>query len=166
MRLLDDRGRLFGTVNLLDLLIGLAVIAIIAVAAMFVSNRGSVVVLPEDKDIVISMLVTNVRPEAASYVREGDIIKNQETQGVLGKIKDVVAKPAVTIENTAEGKKVLATSPRDKDVLLTIETKGRAGGDLVATGTEVLKVGSSLKIVTPWFFGNAIVTGLDVKSSS
>lgn len=163
MAIIDDKGKVFGRINLIDLTLVFGVLIVAVAAFAMLTKTGKVVTIKEDKTVSYTVIVKAIRPEVASFVKEGDLVKKQVTQGVIGTVKKVEVKPAQMVIDTADGRKVLATSPIEKDAYITIETKGRAGNDIIATGNEVLRVGDRFNMITKWFLGDAVIIGMDVK---
>ncbi|HEY3375697.1 MAG TPA: DUF4330 domain-containing protein [Candidatus Aquicultor sp.] len=163
MAVIDEKGRVFGRINLIDftLIIGIVVIAV--AVAVFATKSGKVVSIPENNTVDYTVIVKGIRPDVAGYIKVGDLAKKQMTQNPIGTVKKVVLKPAQEVIDTADGKKVLAVSPVEKDAYITIETKGRAGSDLISTGNEVLRVGDRFNLVTKWFLGDSVIIGMSVQ---
>lgn len=162
MGLIDNKGRVFGRVNLIDLTLIFGVFVLIVMALVVMTKQGKISTVPEDKNVEYVLVVRAVRPEVASFVKKGDIVKKQITKEAIGKVKDVEIKPAEDVVITADGRRVVAISPLDKDVYITVETKGRVGGDIIATGNEVLRVGDRFTIFTKWFYGDAGILSMAV----
>jgi len=163
MAIIDDKGKVFGRINLIDLTLILGIFVIAAFAFVVLTKQGKVVTVPEDKVVEYTMLVKAIRPDVAGYIKQGDIVKKQVTQGPIGMVKSVDIRPAQMVLDTSDGNKVLATSPVEKDTYITIETKGRVGKDIIATGNEVLRVGDRFNIITKWFIGDAVIISMDIK---
>lgn len=164
MTLIDERGRVFGRVNLIDLMVVFGVVIAIILVYTTVTRQGKVLSVPEDKTIGYTVLIKEVRPEIADYIKKGDLVKKQTNQAPIGTIKQVSVKPALVVDFNGVDKRIATTSPVDKDVYVTIETKGRVGKDIIATGNEVIRVGDSFPIVTKWFTGNAIIIGISLEA--
>jgi hypothetical protein len=162
MALIDDKGKVFGKINLIDFTLILGVVIAIAIAFVFLTKQGKVVTVKEDKTIQYTMLVKAIRPEVAEFIKKGDIVKKQLTKNPIGTVKDVEIKPARVLIDTDEGKRIVTTSPVEVDASITIETMGRTGADIISTGNEVLNVGDRFNIVTKWFLGDAVIVGMNV----
>lgn len=163
MTVIDEKGRFLGRINLIDLTLILGIFVILALAFAVMTKQGKIATIPEDKVISYTVIVKGIRPDVASYIREGNIVRKQITKSPIGKVKGVEVKPAQMVIDTADGRKVLATSPNEVDAYVTIEAKGRAGDDIIATGNEVLRVGDKFNMFTKWFMGEAIVIGMSVE---
>lgn len=167
MGLIDGKGRVFGKVNLIDLVVVVATILVFVIAFFVVTRGGKITLLPEDKEIELTVLIYELRPELVSAFHIGDVVKRKDTQGVIGTIKDVKVQPATVITRDDEGQIIVAVSPVEKDVYLTLTCKGRVGKDIITTGNEVLRMTApkdkKFAISTKWFEGEAYIVDLKVK---
>jgi hypothetical protein len=162
MALIDEKGRVFGRVNLIDFTLIVGVIIALALAFVMLTKQGKVVTVQENKTVRYTMLVKAIRPEIAAFIKKDDLVKKQLTKNPIGTIKDVKTKPAQILVDTADGRRIETASPVEVDAFITIETKGRTGDDIISTGNEVLKVGDRFNIVTKWFIGDAVIFGMSV----
>ncbi|MBI4733848.1 MAG: DUF4330 domain-containing protein [Rubrobacteridae bacterium] len=162
MALIDEKGRVFGRINLIDFTLMLGVVIAVALAFVLLTKQGKVVTVPENKTIQYNMLVKAVRPEVAGFIKKGDLVKKQLTKNPIGTVKDVEIKPARVLIDTDEGRRIVTTSPVEVDATITIETKGRTGADIISAGNEVLNVGDRFNIVTKWFLGDAVIVDMNV----
>lgn len=163
MAIIDEKGRVFGRINLIDFTLILGVFIVAAIVFVIMAKQGKVATIEEDRTVDYTVIVKGIRPDVASFLKPGDLVKKQITQGPIGTIKKVEMKPAQEVIDTADGRKVLAVSPTEKDVYVTIETKGRVGNDIVATGNEVLRVGDRFNMITKWFLGDSVIIDMSVK---
>lgn len=162
MVLIDEKGRLFGRINLVDLLIVLGVFILIALAVTTLTNKGKVASVPENKTIEYTVLLKDIRPDIAKSLKIGDLVRKQATQASIGKIKSIDIKPAQVVDFNGS-RRVVSDSPVNKDIYVTITAKGRAGSDMVSTGNEILRAGDRFIIITKWFMGEATIIRIAVK---
>ncbi|WP_132057794.1 DUF4330 domain-containing protein [Halorussus amylolyticus] len=79
MPLIDDKGRIFGTVNIIDALVVLLVLAVAAAGAAFVlgtgdqPNTSSATDEPINTTTSITFEITGVQPYVADAIPEGEI---------------------------------------------------------------------------------------------
>ncbi|MBI4734123.1 MAG: DUF4330 domain-containing protein [Rubrobacteridae bacterium] len=162
MAVIDEKGRIFGRINLIDFTLVLGIVVVAAIALVFLTKQGKVVTVKEDKTIEYTMLVKAIRPEVAGFIKKGDLVKKQLTKNPIGIVKNIDVKQAQILIDTADGKRLTTISLVEVDARVTIETKGRTGEDIISTGNEVLRVGDRFNIVTKWFIGDAVIVGMDV----
>lgn len=162
MKVVDDKGKFFGFINIIDLLLVLFLVAAVYFAVVVVFKKGSVVVFSQDKNIRVKFMVQDITPDVSKFFRKGDVVKRRETQGRIGVINKVKITPAQSIEPNDQGIMIESTKPNRRDVFFEVETKGRQNADIVATGSEILRVGEEYEIVSPAFFAEAMVVGVSV----
>lgn len=94
MAIIDNKGRLFGKVNLLDLAVVLVVLAVAVRFGYQYINPTST--LPEGKAQVIevTMLLPQVRQPTIDQMVLGSTVVESKTSNVMGKIVEVKTQPA------------------------------------------------------------------------
>ncbi|QGG47467.1 DUF4330 domain-containing protein [Heliorestis convoluta] len=137
MKIVDEKGRLFGLVNPLDLIILLAVIAL-------------VVGLGTKTKTMVSTTVTEVELTALFRKVEPSLLENLNTEdrlvGAGGFIEDarivaVDVRPHIDTINTATGERVIVEDPRFKDVRVTVRGVSRSATADLRVGLQEIKAG-------------------------
>ncbi|MCL6561353.1 MAG: DUF4330 domain-containing protein, partial [Firmicutes bacterium] len=119
MRFLDEKGRIFGIINIIDAAIVLVAL-IIAAGAAYKFLRPAAITPPTP--IEFTVRIPAVPPESASVIKVGDRMVAGANYIPLT-VKNVTAEPALTTETDAAGHKVLARDPYFKDILVTLQGK-------------------------------------------
>ncbi|MGI6452590.1 MAG: DUF4330 domain-containing protein [Syntrophomonadaceae bacterium] len=145
--MLDEKGRLFGLINIVDL----AVVLLILVLAggYFWSKRA-----PADTAVntaTIKVICPYLRPEVARQIHEGDqLLARGQIQPVF--IKEIRVEPANDTASDAKGQIILQKHPFRQDVYLTIEGPiANTGGELYLAGQQI-RAGLDKYIVKTQFF--------------
>ena len=101
MSLIDNKGRIFGLINIIDLLV---IVLIVAVVGRFTlkSRQKSAGAVTTNIEVVVH--VKEVRDATADIVKVGDIVKETKSNVVLGKVVDVKVNPSETLVETADGR--------------------------------------------------------------
>ncbi len=142
MKLLDEKGRLFGKINLVDLVVVLILIAAVAAVGWKLGGRKVADAVadhgPEYEYVVVC---ARVYPEICEFAETcvGDQLL---ASGKLlnGEIAEVVTKPRV--EMSAETG-VRLENPDYRDLYVTIRCKPTSVGGSLTIGTQELRVGKS-----------------------
>ena len=94
MSLIDNKGRIFGLINIIDLLV---IVLIVAVVGRFTlkSRQKSTGAVTTNIEVVVH--VKEVRDATADIVKVGDIVKETKSNVVLGKVVDVKVNPSETL---------------------------------------------------------------------
>lgn len=159
MKLTDEKGRLFGKVNIIDLLTVVVIIAL--AAATFIKFRTSDSYMSKDRTIEYTILVENVRtPTIEAIAKKKDGIVDYETKKEIGDIVDIETSQAKELELLTDGKYKEVEFKDKYDILLTVQTKGTETEDSYYTlSGKKLVVGSTINI-----YNDYAVTGATVKS--
>ena len=162
MRIIDEKGRVFGKVNLIDL--GIVVLIIAAIfAAGYKISRGKLV---ETKNATISytICVPGVREQSARAInKEYKNIIDGDTKDELGEITDVRVEPGEKLVQRVDGEYELSTYPNKFDLYVTVKTEGTISNDgyYAASGKKIM-YGDTVKIDN----GYSVMTGMveDIKT--
>lgn len=162
MRLIDEKGRLFGFINLIDLAV-LSILILLVGGFIYkseIKNRGAG---PQVKEITVRAYFPFVHPEVAPAVQVGDRLV-AGTDYVNATIEKVEVKPANYSSTRQDGTRILTTDPFRKDVF--VEIKGNAP----VTGAEVVLAGQKIRIGREDFVLKSFkyelkgtILGLDIK---
>jgi hypothetical protein len=146
MALIDRKGRLFGKINIVDLLIVLLTIAIVG-GVYFVFFGGA------DKQ------VTNVNTDFVDAINIGDPIRDSIRGNELGTLTSKASRPATMLnEDLANGRYVIADVPNSYDVVITIEAKAKITPANIIVGGAEVKVGKKFFIKGKGYANQGFVT--------
>lgn len=159
MKIIDDKGKVFGIINIIDLLVILLIAGVVGRYAMKSQINPPGV---QTKNIQITLLVKDVREATSGVIKEGDIVRETKTNLVLGKVTKVEVKPADTLVNTADGRVVNYPNPILKDVYVTLVGTGTAGENAVVVGNSEVRIGTQLSVKTNIYAVVTTVMGIKV----
>ncbi|MEW6770605.1 MAG: DUF4330 domain-containing protein [Bacillota bacterium] len=144
MRLLDEKGRIFGRLNLIDAIILLVLLMLAAGAAykFFLPQSTTPPTL-----VKFTVLVPAVPPETARMVKAGDRLVAGASY-VPVTIKEVVSEPALSTETDAHGRKVVARDPYFKDLLVTLEGQVPITTAQIKLGAQEIRAGREYYVKT------------------
>ncbi len=120
MKIINEKGKLFGIINIIDLAL-LLVIAALAVGALLYMNRsgGGPVAEIETKDYYVTLFCKENRPEVAEAIKVGDRLYFSNTFTNL-EITEVRSEPAKINVPMPDGTLAAADHPILKDIFVTI----------------------------------------------
>ena len=118
MRLIDEKGKFLGLVNIVDLLVLAAVLLVIGGAVYKIKGQDSAQNAPAT--VKVTVLAPAVRPEMLTNVQVGDkMVSGSNFTNVV--IKDFKIQPAFMVISNSDGQRVEAVDPFLKDVIFTLE---------------------------------------------
>jgi hypothetical protein len=155
-RIIDDRGRLFGKINVVDIL----VLLIIVVLAVFIGLRANGGVGAETETVKITFLVQPTE----SLALDGFT--------TLGPVRDVAGRFLGTIESAkvvqpdpvsfgGSGIDYDLYFPSAPEVLVVVSAQATVSGTDVHVGSLTARVGTEIKLVGPGWEAKAQVIKVD-----
>ncbi|MBZ4645598.1 MAG: hypothetical protein PWR27_485 [Petroclostridium sp.] len=146
---IDDKGRIFGKVSIVDIVVVLLILAAVSGTyyKFFLVRKGRSVA--QFDTIQYQVQVKDVRKASVDAIEEGAAIFDDETGNSMGKIISKEIQPAKDYIVKTDGTYVEAEKPDRYTVIVTIETPGVENDyGYFANGTREIKRGSDLKLKT------------------
>ena len=159
MSLIDNKGRVFGLINIIDLLVILLIVAVIGRFALM-QNKQSAGAVTRNIEVVVH--VKEVRDATCNVVKVGDIVRETKTNGVLGKVTNVEIVPSETLVKLPMGV-VVYPNPVYKDMYITIQGQGSAGENAIVLGSNEIRIGTTLQLKTNMYSVTSTVMSIDVQ---
>lgn len=132
--IIDDKGRLFKKINLIDLLI----ILIILAAGVFLFNKfqkaNIVIPLAKQEPVAITFIIESLPEYAADNVEINDPVTDKVTSAYLGKVTKVEKLPDRSYAPDQDGKYVRSSKEGYCSLEFTVEGTGVFNGKVVNIG--------------------------------
>ena len=149
-KIIDEKGRLFGKISIIDIIV--IIIAIALVAAVYVKfGRNSSASLTETRPVTYTMEINGIREGTVDAVRVGDKLYDYEHKVFIGEITDIQKKTATAVIQDLSG------NYRETDVegryylLLTLKADCEiVGGRVYSQGTQEITVNADQKCYTKY----------------
>ncbi|HHU86628.1 MAG: DUF4330 domain-containing protein [Pelotomaculaceae bacterium] len=135
MKVIDEKGKLFGLINIIDLLVLLAILLVIGGAAYKIKGQdGS----DTARTVRATVLATALRPEMLTGIEVGDrMVSGSSFTDVV--IKEFEIRPAYMITTDSQGRRVEAYDPYLKDLLVVVEGKTVISGGTINLGGQEIR---------------------------
>lgn len=141
MKIIDEKGRIFGLINIIDLCILLAVVLVVGVLGMKMMGKNVGVAGPSDtKEVVVRVKCTLKYEEAYKALAKGDKLVSG-TSFVGGTITDVSQEPAAYTVGTDDGRLVKTEHPFLKDIYVTFKMRGSETSPVLKLGSQEIRIG-------------------------
>lgn len=167
MKLIDEKGKLFGKLNIVDLVVVVLIAAIAAaVVVRFTSsklNANGLTPASEDQYCYVTAFASLQVPEVADALKVGDHIA-AGGKFTDAEIVDVKVEPAAYIGVNSEGKAVYSEHPLWKDVTVVIKEKIDPSNITIKVGGQEARVGYSYIVKTQTVEANAKIRGIEFKA--
>lgn len=144
-RFLDERGRFFGKVNVVDLVVLLVIIAVVVFAVVRMTGGSSTTV-----PVKVTYTVEGVRKATVTALEARGTVRD-DGGTVLGEVVDVSVRPTIEEFMTPEGELKAFESPVFNDVDIVVLGQGRLSGSTVRIGSVPMRVGKKITVVGPGF---------------
>lgn len=159
MRLMDERGKVFGLINIVDLII-LLVILLVAAGATYKFTHKSA----QGKTVTVEfrVMVPHVRPDWAKAIKVGDKMV-QASSYTSVTVKDVELKPGYSINIDARGQRVESYDPYLKDIYVTNTGTTVLSSAAIIMGGQDIRVGKEYYVKSRDYEFKGTVVKVDVK---
>ncbi|MGR6837144.1 DUF4330 domain-containing protein [Syntrophomonas erecta] len=132
--MIDDKGRLFGIINIIDLVV-LLLIVVVALGYFYRDRNADPAVT---RTAEVKVICPYVRPEVAEQIKVGDqLVARGQVQPV--KVTELRIETARDTDTRADGELILQKHPFRKDIYLTLE------GPISNTGAELYLAGQQVR---------------------
>lgn len=158
--MIDQKGKLFGKVNVIDFFVVLLIVVLGVGVVYKVATGGQGGALENGREIHYVVQAKDILPEVTQTLQEGDqlFIGDDTVQAWVEKIED---QPAKYFASTADGKLVEQESPTNKDALITIRAVVADNDKFPKLGVQVILVGWDFTIKTKTAYVKGVV--VDIK---
>jgi hypothetical protein len=161
-RFLGEKGRFFGKVKVVDVVVILAVIALIVFAVIRVEGPNPSSTVP----LQVTFRVQHVPQATVAGLLGAHGTLKVDTGTILGKVLKVTAQPSQEeVLNPVTGKLEVQSSPLYEDVDIVISARAVSFGGTYRIGSVAISQGGRVNIVgTPSFIESGLI--LDVTKAS
>ncbi len=172
--MLDKKGKLFGKISIVDILIVCIVFVMIAGAFVAWQKINNNTVLTENKSLVqhsaldsldVSMRLKGVRQMTVDALTIGDEVFMKDTGKYLGEIMEVTTEPATTLIHDLKGNAIYAETPERLDAIVVVRVPGKRLENGYFTSDNIqLVYNSSFEIKTPKIQTMPIIENINIVS--
>ena len=157
-RFIDERGRIFGKVNVVDILVLLVIVAVIVFAVMRTTGSSS-----ETVPVTVVYTVEEVRAPTVRAITaelEGKGTVTDEGGTVLGRMQAAEVFPTEEQYLTSSDALEKFPSPIFSNIDITVVGQGSVSNGTVRIGSVSLPVGKKITIKGPGYEVQTTITGV------
>jgi hypothetical protein len=144
-RVIDERGRIFGKVNIIDLLVLLVIVAVVVLAAVRFKD-ATVDTVP----VRIVFTLERARDATVNALDVGGTVTD-DGGTVFGEVQDISISPTVEQYLTQDDELKAFDSPIFSDVSIEVLGRGVVSGSSVRVGSVPIRVGKRLVLLGSGF---------------
>ncbi|SCY48954.1 DUF4330 domain-containing protein [Alkaliphilus peptidifermentans] len=156
MKLIDNKGRIFGKINIFDILIIIVLIFGLSWGYQRYTNNQPVAI-SEQSEVLVQIFIHDVRNVTTNAIQEGDRLHFSENHQFFGEIVDKQVTAAEKLVETEDGKIVKSQIPGKYDMLITVKGFGTITNRSIIIGSREIRVGMPLKVYTNLYEVNTTV---------
>ncbi len=165
MKIINEKGKLFGIINVVDLLVLVAAIAVVAGVGykLFASQIHEVTA--QQVDMTVTVRVRGATPFLVEEIERNSQVGKQIVSGnsfTSATITDMTMEPYSQQVTTADGRIVVATDPQKMDLIFTIQTTIPKGTAAPAIGTQEIRAGRTMIVKTNDFESTGNIDSVEI----
>lgn len=164
MKIIDRRGKVFGLINIVDLLVLILIIGFISVVVVrfnsqrLNANGGNP--LTEKEEVYVTLYASLVVPEIAENLHIGDKLVANSAY-TTAEIVDIKVEPAAYVSTNSDGEAVLSEHPLWKDVTVVIKDTVNPSSVILKAASQEVRVGYSFILKTQTVETNTKIRGVE-----
>ena len=157
-KFIDEKGRFFGVVSVIDIIVVAIVLVLAAAVYMrFFANQESVTAA-DGTTFTYQIRVRTIRPEMAEMLQVGDQLYDKDTGYHIGTITAVDIEPATQNTPLADGTYVEGPVENRYDVTLDVETEGLiSNGRYYAGRSYEVSVSDTLSFYSKYISNTGVI---------
>ncbi|MBU2603233.1 MAG: DUF4330 domain-containing protein [Actinobacteria bacterium] len=153
---LDNRGRLFGRLSVVDLFVVLVLVSLVVFGFLRYSTNET-----DLQRVRLTLVAERLRDVGLVSIEAGQAATD-EVGTSLGTVVSVSFTPTMAEVVTPDGRLVLAESPLYQDAKVVVEGDGRASSSTVSVGGLPLRVGKTIVLVGPGYEARFQIRGVEL----
>lgn len=143
MKMIDQKGKLFGIINLFDLLVLLLLVAlIVGVGYKYIIVNPTVAL--NESELEVTLWVEDVRQVTVDVINVGDLVREYDSNLFFGEIIKKEVTPHYEPAETADGRIVNAQVEGKYDVYMKLKCKGIVSDNAISIASKEIKIGGTI----------------------
>ncbi|QIB26941.1 DUF4330 domain-containing protein [Caloranaerobacter azorensis] len=163
MKIIDNKGRIFGLINIIDLTV-LLIFVLLIVGGGYKLSKSKPNVVAEGQKVLVKLEISNVRKPTVDGIEEGAILYHYDRGQVFGKIVEKKVKNFKEAVTTSDGKIVMADVPGKYVIDLTVEADAVITDQVIIVGGEHTRIGTQFRLKNKNVAVFATVLGIETKA--
>ncbi len=164
MKILNEKGKLFGLINIIDLSI---IILILLIGSVFVlksigKDVGPITSSNAEQNLTVTFKSSVRNDEQIKALKEKDqLISLLKPEGAY--IKSISYEVLQVPGTNADGQQVYSPDPKRKQLTVKFTMKTSAGNEIIKLGTQEICVGKNFTLKTRTFESQGTIEAIEFK---
>lgn len=163
MKLFDEKGKVFGFVNIIDLLVILAILAVGFVGVYKMTGKTTVLSGGDKGEVTLNLRASGRLPFIAKGFHIGDKLVSAGDFVEDSEIVSVSTTPTVSVFTNDEGIPFKRENPLIVDVLISIKAKTKTNGPVMKVGIQEVAIGKTFTVRTATSAIDTTVEAINIK---
>jgi len=153
MKIIDERGSLFGKINIIDLFVVILILSVIPMVMWGNRLASHPESLPKET-IEVKIKLNAIIPELAEVIKEGDV--EEDKSGIVGRIVKIISNEPQKILSMGEN-----IESGYREIRLLLELSCVVGEGTIKYGNNVLRIGAGLTFTTDIYTVGGVIVGIE-----
>ncbi|WCK53721.1 DUF4330 domain-containing protein [Aneurinibacillus sp. Ricciae_BoGa-3] len=163
MKVVDQKGKFFGLINILDLfLILLLIVALVFAGLKYTQNKDLGTGPAKQKEVTYVLYSSAEHPFVVDAIKPGDQIRSKDTNTKIGQVVSVEKGPGKQAVPTADGRMVLATVPQKEMVHITVKANATVSSQTAVVADLGLLAGNKVSIKGPKYMIDTVISSVNL----
>lgn len=163
MRIIDDKGKIFGLINYLDLIV-LLIVLLLAGKFFILDNeekRKELLQSQGNREVLVTYNVSGIKDVSINNIKEGDLFRDVETGNVLGEVVKVEVSNHQMETTDRDGKVIYSDVPERYDIMLTLKGKANETEKDIKVSNVEMQIGRTMLIESKVNRFMAVIYGIE-----
>jgi len=156
-----EKGKLFGLLNVVDIIVILLVLGVVGGVAAKTSVLRKMVVKSTVSQVRTQVFIDDILPVTATAPKLGDVVRELSSGDELGVVTNVQVEDHLEKASDAQGNWHMNPVPGRKTVILTLDGNLTAYNHQFRVGTFDIKVGSKITINSDLYQFEGVIIGVE-----
>lgn len=157
---IDNKGKLFGKINIIDLFILLIIVAaLVGLGPKFITSRTVNPIFNTAEKIVVEVYIEETPEFVASLIKKGDLVKDPARNAALGNVTDIKIDKSVFFAPNDKGEIVKTSKPGYNSIIVIAEGTGIYADGTTQVGVSFESADQFVGRTQEFRIGNTAVYG-------
>lgn len=168
-KVIDEKGKLFGFINIVDLMVIIVILFLIAVVAVRIlspkRNAEGTSVIEGKQEVYATLYVQNAVPESLDILKPGDklVANNKFT---TAEIVSIESKPANFVSSDSEGNLKVVPHPLWLDLIVVVKDEVNMSNPILKIGEQDARVNYPIILKTQQFEAGSKIRKLEFRDEN